>query len=1202
MQHLFQFKTQFFVQLNYSFFQTSETPFLELSLPQTRMPLKHLVTSKEALEFIHASIQSAISSTLYSIVKRPLYSATLYFIFLLCYSSPTFRATLYHILVLIGIWNIFLSDGGVVVKAKQLGKLVREPSRYLLPHSAFIAKPTVTESKSTSMKLQVVIPLAPSTEKPLMEVVSAFSKTTLTPIVNIITQGDDDAKVLEVIESAIISAITEIGRKSSNIDFTALVSLKLVPKITQHIKDCRLAAIKASKITSNNSKIQSAGSETIDEALLVQCYRDGELHSALKSWTAEGPEKSSHKLSEIEYLKGIVRQLLPTLFENDTKSSVFSTLMTELLADQVLKAGIDMLSDFDYWNQIFDTLGDHVMSQEHVLAKRISEAVEKQINEEDVEREDKQPVPQSLLDSGIAAMISNGNIEDILDEIKSCTILKDAMKMKECIQNEIMADKARMESLAKGNYGELIQVKDIKHRIKLYHKAVKRVKRRIRVLKRQKNGGSNQEKSNVPPLEEILKSGQLRSFFQEFDSLLPRTNSVRPHYYQLWTKLSNIEAQTGLMISEGNPAEHRHVLESQSSRLSTATVLQDSYFDLADFYDTEDISVSPVIMDSIKTFLETEVNSRFWSLAGTHIQESENLKDDLQTLHEKISNALNTIGTSNQPLVLLNDLEPLWKLRHSIIEELESVEYCSFLKSSQCEDMMSCIAEDLDDGNCETIENQADSNSGPLQIRRWSKLPSKKLFAALHWMKAKDKDLMADATEVNDDEYIRSYIIPLKETSDDDGSDDELPVRWKTFADRRIKSPELRAKMKKRKSFDIFGMQQQSRGLLPTTEEVDCSDESDEEKTIGLMKKLKKKALEELSSLSCWKSKKQQPDEPKSANNSMTRSSSMRSPKQTMSPRSEPLKTDESTQSLGRKRVSSASIETITKPKPFHRLQSQSLEEFPKPGTQSNKEKFTLEPFRFLKSRRQSPSRTGSTDALSASPPGSMHSSAKTLKESPTNSNSLVSVLRRKSHQSPTRTSTQTSDTLSDKNPFIQGSNRRSTLTQGSDLIKSAAKGILQRVANGAETIKSFRPNLGRKKINSDAEAESSGYESCNDNALDRTWSESYETVLEEMEVSEDGPFVDSATLEKKGVTQADILLPALSTPRIIELDEVMENTRSELEDVQEHLANSAQLDLSASRIRALNLMKAGLEVELKRLETEKAACKDRDIQNLISP
>ncbi|KAJ3081508.1 Intermediate filament protein, partial [Rhizoclosmatium hyalinum] len=189
-----------------------------------------------------------------------------------------------------------------------------------------------------------------------------------------------------------------------------------------------------------------------------------------------------------------------------------------------------------------------------------------------------------------------------------------------------------------------------------------------------------------------------------------------------------------------------------------------------------------------------------------------------------------------------------------------------------------------------------------------------------------------------------------------------------------------------------------------------------------------------------------------------------------------------------------------------------------------------------------------------------------------------------------------------DKNPFIQGSNRRSTLTQGSDLIKSAAKGILQRVANGAETIKSFRPNLGRKKINSDAEAESSGYESCNDNALDRTWSESYETVLEEMEVSEDGPVVDSATLEKKGVTQADILLPALSTPRIIELDEVMENTKSELEDVQEHLANSAQLDLSASRIRALNLMKAGLEVELKRLETEKAACKDRDIQNLISP
>ncbi|KAI9334737.1 hypothetical protein BDR26DRAFT_866680 [Obelidium mucronatum] len=56
------------------------------------------------------------------------------------------------------------------------------------------------------------------------------------------------------------------------------------------------------------------------------------------------------------------------------------------------------------------------------------------------------------------------------------------------------------------------------------------------------------------------------------------------------------------------------------------------------------------------------------------------------------------------------------------------------------------------------------------------------------------------------------------------------------------------------------------------------------------------------------------------------------------------------------------------------------------------------------------------------------------------------------------------------------------------------------------------------------------------------------------------------------------MLLPSLTTPRIIELEELVESTKSELEDVQEHITNAAQFELSLNRIRALNLMKSGLE------------------------
>ncbi|KAI8622816.1 hypothetical protein BC830DRAFT_1087899 [Chytriomyces sp. MP71] len=92
-------------------------------------------------------------------------------------------------------------------------------------------------------------------------------------------------------------------------------------------------------------------------------------------------------------------------------------------------------------------------------------------------------------------------------------------------------------------------------------------------------------------------------------------------------------------------------------------------------------------------------------------------------------------------------------------------------------------------------------------------------------------------------------------------------------------------------------------------------------------------------------------------------------------------------------------------------------------------------------------------------------------------------------------------------------------------------------------------------------------------------------------------------SVEDQGITQPDdMLLPTLTTPRIIEIDELMKVTQAELEDVQEHIVNAESLELGVTKIRALQLMKAGLEVELKRLERDREVCKERDLENLILP
>ncbi|KAJ3242605.1 Intermediate filament protein [Chytriomyces hyalinus] len=1261
--------------------------------------------------------------------------------------------------------------------AAQARKMSLLPNILLTPSSAIFKTPP---SAIAETKPSISIPLAPKAEKPILDFLTSLSTTTLGPIFSILSPQNGisdqpaDSAILLTIETSLASSLSEIANRVSSpnhFDFAHFASSKLIPIFTSHIRQARLAAIKASKLPRN---------ENLDEALsLIKCFQGGELHPALSSWrqqrdlkkpTSSGslpPEQTLQ--SEIEYLKSLVSPrvprgggIVPLLFPQDSKSSVFNAFIVEMLAGQVLKRCVDMLADADFWNVAFDAMGDQAISQEHVLAKRIAEAVDKQIAAENDEFDKRRCDADNLVLDGkwdsisgqtlapegsLAYLVSHGTMDQILDAIQSNHSSKEVALLKENVVREIQREKGKLALLSE-DYIDAIKIREVKCRIKNYSKILKRVKKRLRLLKRKKRNSITNLPSEMQPLmsiENLLKNQALFSQFQEFCRNQAGEVQGRPNYCQILAEVSQLEHQTWAAISSCSNLDASLNPFERVDSLASLNGHQDSCPDMSDFYDMDDISVPLPLMQSVKAFVDANLTPQFWlhlsrkSCTSSSVcpSSSNTLESDMRHLRDRITKRIQYMfaspmsEASNRSYHLhMNDLEPLWKLRIALVDELDAYEWKRFAMGR-----VEVTPVDSDEDHAAPVngairkEGHRSSNdysnmTSPepekkrfLHSKKWAptKLHSKKVFAWLHRDSQQRRDKLLHTTALggnedsvnedgDEDEYIKSFIIPLKDDELDSAHEDMftedepcMPVIEVCDASSAssVASPASGGGRRK-KSMDFFGAHlssftRDSRRFQRTSSDhgrtlgVRSEDDASVVKPSSIMKKLKDKAMEELSGLNRWKTKQFSADDPNSAEVLARRSRSL-SHGYAVGEREE--RERKSVLSQFRKREgSSASLESFTIPKSANLLcaKTQSVESIlvaAKPASKSilSKErindsiknfnqKFSLRKTQVFPSTKPHPNEASDTPALSSetlkensnsslAPPDltkrrhSFEPTSTTLTDvSATKGNPSIYPSQRYSVQldthskrlsnekatSPLKNMIATTERQASFNhSSVSGSNRSSIFNKAA----SRAKGIIQKVStNSAETLKSgFRAWTPRKMISDDednsprkaksgqdlrsavrvprksshsksdfATSAPAVIEKADEISVEGSGYESTETDMEmkpgfQFKGLPDGVLVEENPLDSTETSATDMLLPSLTTPRILELEEQMDATKAELEDVQEHILNSDALEFGATKIRALHLMKAGLEVEIQKLERDRQACKERDLENLIMP
>jgi sorting nexin-25 len=161
-----------------------------------------------------------------------------------------------------------------------------------------------------------------------------------------ISQSSEEIGFPQAVESAIRSAAATTRDRLEKTDLLDVVVNRIIPKVTAHISDYRIAEMQMRGKTLERSLTQS---DELD-LLLASQYRGGKLHRALSATAV------NTKISEVSHLRRITDRILPfVLPEKDGQSPAVTVLVREIVSCVVLQPICDMISEPDYWNQTINT-------------------------------------------------------------------------------------------------------------------------------------------------------------------------------------------------------------------------------------------------------------------------------------------------------------------------------------------------------------------------------------------------------------------------------------------------------------------------------------------------------------------------------------------------------------------------------------------------------------------------------------------------------------------------------------------------------------------------------------------------------------------------------------------------------------------------------------------------------------------------------
>ncbi|KAH7312240.1 PXA domain-containing protein [Stachybotrys elegans] len=162
------------------------------------------------------------------------------------------------------------------------------------------------------------------------------------------------------VDSAVRTALSNLLDAFRDKDLAELVTSRLVPILTAHLRDFYEAekSVRGKKL--NRSVTES---EELDLAIASK-FRDGRLHPAA---SLSFPDT---KMVQQDYLRNLVARILPRILpEKLTSSRAVSIIIREIVGCAVLFPVVQMLADPDTWNQVMENYGRSMLQDRSTVRK-----------------------------------------------------------------------------------------------------------------------------------------------------------------------------------------------------------------------------------------------------------------------------------------------------------------------------------------------------------------------------------------------------------------------------------------------------------------------------------------------------------------------------------------------------------------------------------------------------------------------------------------------------------------------------------------------------------------------------------------------------------------------------------------------------------------------------------------------------------------
>ncbi|KAK4686234.1 sorting nexin-25, partial [Tremellales sp. Uapishka_1] len=372
-------------------------------------------------------------------------------------------------------------------------------------------------------------------------------------------------------EEVIRQSIARLVDRAKTVDWPTLMTAKVLPHITSHLKHFR--------------SIEQLASQTLSTSPTLPLPLPSKPHPSLSPQVhlpagATSPSIEAH-------LRGILTRTLEEVLPDNEQSEVVNTIVREVILGAVLLPIFDMLCDGDFWNRQIDEKGGQYLHEQKQVNKFLS-ALSSLPQPSIAARKSNTslPHPRTMAPaSSISAHSSTKQIDAFLRSIPKLKTLGDARRLKADVDRELRVAKIGEDDKTRRRYVDRLE------------KAKREIDIRIMVLSGQKAIPTNLVREATKTsinLYSVLADPSSLAFWLEYMDRRSRSRLV-----QFWL---TVEGFKDPLDAGGGDSS----VESASNSAVVSTISEDVRF-LYDAYFTSPeamagFSIPSKLVDSIKAF------------------------------------------------------------------------------------------------------------------------------------------------------------------------------------------------------------------------------------------------------------------------------------------------------------------------------------------------------------------------------------------------------------------------------------------------------------------------------------------------------------------------------------------------------------------------------------------------------------------------